>query len=197
MKLVLASRNAHKARELGDILVGWEVEPLRVEAEPPEETGASFRENARLKADFGRRHAPGEAWVVGEDSGLEVEGLGGAPGVRSARFAGAHGDDDANLERLLSALAGVEGAGRRARYVCELVALGPGDREVAARGELAGRIARERRGAEGFGYDPAFLPDGEERTVAELGNAWKAAHSHRAEAARALAARLSAAVGSQ
>jgi XTP/dITP diphosphohydrolase len=195
VRLVLASQNAHKARELGEILTGWRVEPLTSDAEPPEETGATFEANARLKAAFGRAQADPDSWVVGEDSGLEVVGLGGAPGVRSARFAGEHGDDAANLERLLVELDGVEGDGRKGRYVCELVALAPDGREVRARGELAGRIAAERRGSEGFGYDPVFVPEGEARTVAELGNAWKAQHSHRARAARALARALSGAAG--
>jgi XTP/dITP diphosphohydrolase len=195
VRLVLASRNPHKARELAEILMGWEVESLATDAEPPAETGTTFAENARLKARFGRLHAAADAWVVGEDSGLEVDGLAGAPGVHSARFAGGHGDDRANLERLLDELAGAEGDGRRGRYVCELVALAPDGREVGARGELAGRIAPEPRGSEGFGYDPVFVPEGEDRTVAELGNAWKAANSHRAEAARALAPALRAAAG--
>jgi XTP/dITP diphosphohydrolase len=193
--LVLASRNAHKARELADILAGWEVKPLATEGEPPEESGVTFAENARLKARFGRGHAGPDAWVVGEDSGLEVDGLGGEPGVLSARYAGEHGDDWANVERLLSELSDVEGDGRRARYVCELVAIAPDGREVGARGELAGGIATEPRGSEGFGYDPVFVPDGEARTVAELGNAWKAVNSHRAEAARALARALSPPAG--
>jgi XTP/dITP diphosphohydrolase len=195
VKLVLASRNAHKARELGEILAGWDVEPLETDAEPPEETGETFAENARIKAAFGRAHADPEAWVAGEDSGLEVAGLGGAPGVRSARYAGEHGDDLANTGQLLAELAGVEGEGRRGRYVCELVALDPNGREVGARGELSGRIATAPRGSEGFGYDPVFVPDGEELTVAELGNGWKAEHSHRAQAARALARALSGAAG--
>jgi len=193
--LVLASRNLHKARELADILSGWEVDALTTDAEPPEETGETFAENARLKAEFGRRHVASGVWVVGEDSGLEVQGLGGGPGVRSARYAGTHGDDEANLERLLAELEGVEGEGRRGRYVSELVALAPDGREVGVRGELAGRIATEPRGSEGFGYDPVFVPDDEERTVAELGNAWKARHSHRAQAARALVRALSEARG--
>jgi XTP/dITP diphosphohydrolase len=194
-KLVLASQNAHKVRELGEILIGWRVEPLASDVEPPEETGTTFEENARLKAAFGREHADPDAWVAGEDSGLEVAGLGGGPGVLSARFAGEHGDDAANLERLLTELDGVEGEGRKGRYVCEIVALAPDGRELRARGELAGRISDERRGSEGFGYDPVFVPEGEVRTVAELGNAWKAQHSHRAQAARALARALSRAAG--
>ena len=121
--------------------------------------------------------------MLGEDSGLEVEGLGGAPGVRSARYAP---EGQAAIERLLRELRGIEGDGRRARYVCELVALSPERVEARGTGVLEGRIAEEARGSEGFGYDPVFVPDGEERTVAELGNAWKSRHSHRARAARAL-----------
>jgi XTP/dITP diphosphohydrolase len=118
--------------------------------------------------------------VLGEDSGIEVDGLGGRPGIESARFAAGR-----PVERLLKELEGVEGDGRRGRYVCELVALGPtGERRGT--GVLEGRIAEEPRGAEGFGYDPIFVPEGEERTVAELGDDWKRANSHRARAARAL-----------
>ena len=116
--------------------------------------------------------------------------LGGAPGIRSARYAGPDATDAENLARLLRDLAGVGEAGRAARYVCELVALGPGGEEVRASGTLAGRIADTPRGSSGFGYDPVFVPAGEERTVAELGDTWKARESHRAQAARALAARL-------
>jgi XTP/dITP diphosphohydrolase len=116
--------------------------------------------------------------MLGEDSGLEVAALGGAPGVRSARY-GAEGGEA--IERLLRELRGIED--RRARYVCELVLLGPSGEELRGSGVLKGRIAREPRGSEGFGYDPVFLPAGEEQTVAELGNAWKAENSHRARAA--------------
>src|SRR5204863_10038014 len=109
---------------------------------------------------------------------IEVAALGGAPGLRSARWA------DDGVARLLEELRGVEDRG--AMYVCELVALAPDGSEFRGTGVLEGRIAQERRGSEGFGYDPIFVPDGEERTVAELGNAWKAENSHRARAARAL-----------
>jgi XTP/dITP diphosphohydrolase len=121
--------------------------------------------------------------MLGEDSGLEVEGLGGAPGIRSARYAP---EGQEAVARLLEELRGVEGDVRGARYVCELVALSPEGVEVRGTGTLEGRIATDARGSEGFGYDPVFVPDGEQRTVAELGNAWKALHSHRARAARAL-----------
>jgi XTP/dITP diphosphohydrolase len=119
--------------------------------------------------------------MLGEDSGIEAAGLGGAPGVRSARFAA--GDP---VGALLAALDGVPD--RRARYVSELVALSPAGDEHRGTGVLAGAIAAEPRGAQGFGYDPIFVPEGEERTVAELGDAWKREHSHRARAARALRA---------
>jgi len=115
--------------------------------------------------------------VLGEDSGLEVGALGGAPGIRSARY-GAEGGEA--IERLLGELGGVED--RAARYVCELVLLGPGGEELRGSGVLEGRIAEEPRGSEGFGYDPVFVPAGEERTVAELGDDWKARNSHRARA---------------
>jgi XTP/dITP diphosphohydrolase len=181
VKLLLASRNPNKLRELRQALAGWEVALVDAPGEPVED-GATFAENARIKARYGRGHAPPDAWVAGEDSGIEVEALGGRPGIESARWA-ADG-----VARLLEELEGV--SERRARYVCELVALGPDGEELAARGTLAGTIAHERRGSEGFGYDPIFVPDGETATVAELGNAWKAEHSHRAKAARALAAQL-------
>jgi XTP/dITP diphosphohydrolase len=119
------------------------------------------------------------AWILGEDSGLEVAGLGGRPGIESARFAGGR-----HVERLLGELEGIED--RRARYVCELVALSPEGDELRGTGILAGRIGHEPRGSEGFGFDPIFVPDGEARTVAELGDEWKAENSHRARAAAAL-----------
>jgi XTP/dITP diphosphohydrolase len=182
LKAGLASRNPNKARELERLLPGWTIEPLDVDDYPPE-TGETYHENARKKAAFGRGRAEADAWVLGEDSGIEVDGLGGAPGVQSARSGG---NDPVGW--LLERLRGVEGDGRRARYVSELVALGPSGVELRGTGTLSGRIADGPRGTEGFGYDPIFVPDGETRTVAELGNDWKAQHSHRARAARALLA---------
>ena len=119
--------------------------------------------------------------MLGEDSGLEVGALGGAPGIRSARY-GAEGGEA--IARLLGELRGAEH--RAARYVCELVLLGPGGEELRGSGVLEGGIAEEPRGSEGFGYDPVFVPAGEERTVAELGNEWKLRNSHRARATQAL-----------
>ena len=166
------------------LLPGWELEPLEADGYP-EEGGDSYYENARTKAVHGRSVGPADAWMLGEDSGLEVAALGGAPGVRSARY-GAEGGEA--IERLLRELAGVED--RRGRYVCELVLLGPDGEELRGSGVLKGRIAREARGSEGFGYDPVFLPAAEEQTVAELGNAWKSENSHRARAAADLRAQL-------
>lgn len=173
----LASQNAHKLEELRAALPGWELELLGAAEFPPEE-GDTYYENARGKAEFGRSLAGPEAWTIGEDSGIELAALGGAPGMRSARWA------DDGVARALEELADVDD--RRARYVCELVALAPAGEERRGTGILDGTIAEERRGSEGFGYDPIFVPDGEAQTVAELGNAWKREHSHRALAARAL-----------
>ena len=179
---VLCSRNAHKARELERLLPGWTIEPLDCDDYPPE-TGATYYENARIKAVFGREHADG--WVLAEDSGLEVEVLGGRPGVLSARYAP---EGEPAVAKLLGELEGVED--RRARYISELVFLPPAGGESRGTGTLEGHIALESAGSEGFGYDPIFVPDGEERTGAELGNEWKAENSHRARAARALLAAL-------
>jgi XTP/dITP diphosphohydrolase len=122
--------------------------------------------------------------VLGEDSGIEVDALGGGPGIASARWA------EDGVARLLEELDGVED--RRARYVCELVGLSPAGEELRGRGVLEGRIAEGRRGSEGFGYDPILVPEGEQLTVAELGDEWKSRHSHRARAAQALAEAIQA-----
>jgi XTP/dITP diphosphohydrolase len=187
LKAVLSSHNENKLRELGALLPGWELDLLGA-AEFPEEVGLTYYDNALEKARFGREHGDREAWMLGEDSGLEVEALGGAPGIRSARFAP---EGPEAVAKLLAELRGVESEGRGARYVCELVALSPEGAELRGTGILEGRIAEEARGSEGFGYDPVFVPEGETRTVAELGNAWKSRNSHRARAARALVEDLS------
>jgi XTP/dITP diphosphohydrolase len=174
----LASGNRHKLEELRAALPGWELELLETDREYPPEDGATYYENARGKAEFGRMAASPEEWVLGEDSGIEVAALGGRPGIASARWT-ADG-----VARLLEELGGVDD--RRARYVCELVALGPDEEERRGTGVLEGTIATQRRGDQGFGYDPIFVPLGETRTVAELGNAWKRANSHRARAAASL-----------
>jgi XTP/dITP diphosphohydrolase len=179
IRAVLASSNENKLHELQHAMEGWTLELLSALDYPPE-SGATYLENARAKAEFGRTRAPGK-WILGEDSGVEIEGLGGGPGIRSSRWATGR-----EAERALEELTGVERDGRRARYVCELVAISPERTEYRGTGILEGRIAEEASGTEGFGFDPVFVPKGEERTVAELGNEWQRNHSHRARAARAL-----------
>src|SRR5205085_10027302 len=122
---------------------------------------------------------PGE-WILGEDSGIEAAALDGRPGVYSARW----GKPGSSVDQLVRELDGVED--RRARYVSALVCFTPEGKELHAIGTLDGAVAHERRGSEGFGYDPVFIPDGETRTVAELGNTWKATNSHRARAVQTL-----------
>jgi XTP/dITP diphosphohydrolase len=182
VRIVLASGNAHKARELGRLLEGWEVETFA--GGLPEETGETFVENARLKARHVHAALGGAEWVLADDSGIEAAALHGVPGVRSARYAGEDATDEQNLAKLIGALA--ESDDRRVRYVAELVAIAPDGGEVTARGELTGTLAAAPRGTGGFGYDPAFVPDGETRTVAEMSPGEKDAISHRARAARAL-----------
>jgi XTP/dITP diphosphohydrolase len=179
----LASSNENKLRELSGALYGWKLELLDADEYPPED-GETYYENARVKAEYGRTIQP-DRWVLGEDSGIEIEGLGGGPGVQSARWAAGK-----EAERAVSELRGVEGEGRRARYVCELVALSPEGAELRGTGILEGRIAEEPSGTGGFGFDPVFIPEGEEHTIAELGDDWKRENSHRARAARALLANL-------
>ena len=174
LKARLASQNEHKLAELRAALPAWELGLLDAESFPPEK-GASYYENAAAKARFGRGLAADD-WVLGEDSGIEAAALGGRPGVESARWA------DDGVAALLDALEGVDD--RRARYVCELVAVGPHGEERGT-GTLEGTVAHEPQGSEGFGYDPIFVPDGETRTVAELSSSWKARSPPRAGSPRA------------
>lgn len=178
----LCSQNEHKRAELARVLAGWRLELLGIEEYPPE-TGETFYENALAKARYGREVGPAEEWMLGEDSGLELDALGGLPGVRTARWAAGR-----HVEKALEALAGEEN--RAGRYVCELVAVSPEGRVLRGTGVLEGMIALRAAGREGFGFDPVFVPSGESQTVAELGNGWKAERSHRARAARALLAAL-------
>jgi len=192
---VLASGNAGKLRELKALLVplGLTLVPqaaLGIEAIP--ETATSFLGNALLKA----RHAAGGAQLpaLADDSGLEVDALGGQPGVHSARFAGEGASDGANVRRLLAELEGVAPENRRARYQCviALVRSATDEAPLIARGTWEGHILEAPRGEGGFGYDPVFLPESERRSAAELSPAEKNAVSHRAQALTALVARLRA-----
>jgi XTP/dITP diphosphohydrolase len=175
----LCSQNAHKLEELRAALPGWRIELLEAD-DWPEEDGTTYYQNARTKADFGRSVAGPGVWTIGEDSGIECDALAGGPGVQSARWATAGAQAEALLERLAGE------TNRRARMVAELVCLSPGGAEFRGAGVLDGTIAGERRGEGGFGYDPVFVPKGFDRTVAELGDDWKRANSHRARAAQAL-----------
>jgi XTP/dITP diphosphohydrolase len=186
--IVLASANPHKAAEFARLLPGYDVTPY--DGELPPETGTTFLENARLKALHVHRATGAPAWVLADDSGIEAAALGGAPGVYSARYAGEDATDAQNLAKLLDALGGRDD--RRVRYVAELVAVSPEGAQLHARGELRGTLAVEPRGHGGFGYDPAFVADGETRTVAEMSAAEKDAISHRARAAAALRPQLPA-----
>ena len=185
MKAVLASQNRHKLEELRSSLPGWELDTLEAK-DWPEETGETYYENALIKARFGREHADPAVWVLGEDSGIEAAALDGAPGLHSARWAPGLDQADALLDRLAGE------SERRARMVTELVALAPDGEELRGFGVLEGELATERRGAAGFGYDPIFIPAGDTRTVAEIGDEWKRLNSHRARAAQALVAAIEA-----
>jgi XTP/dITP diphosphohydrolase len=182
MRALLATTNPHKARELRSLL-GFELETEGVDVD---ETGETFAANALLKARAAAVIAPPGTIALGEDSGIAVVALGGEPGVRSARFAGP--DDAARRRALLARMQGVDD--RRAAYVCALAAVLPDGRELVVEGRLEGQLADDERGTSGFGYDPIFVPEGEQRTVAELGQSRKDEISHRARAAEALSAEL-------
>jgi len=190
MRVVLATSNADKARELVAILeaAGVEADPRPEELGEVEETGATLVENATLKAAAVARVAGRGA--VGDDTGLFVEALDGAPGVRSSRYAGPDATYAENVAKLLSALDGVAEP-RRARFETAAVYVEPSGRRVVAVGALEGEIALAARGENGFGYDPVFLPDEVGgRTLAELDDDEKHAISHRGRAFRALADQL-------
>ncbi len=182
MTLLIATRNAHKLAEIramlpGIDLVGTETWP---HVPDPDETGTTFEANAIIKA---------QAWcaatglpALADDSGLEVDALGGAPGIHSARYAGAHGDTAANNDKLLNALAEVPEAKRGARFVCALALARPGQAPCVLRAACEGRIAETPAGCGGFGYDPLFIPEGYAASFAELPAEVKATLSHRARA---------------
>ncbi|MBO8184828.1 RdgB/HAM1 family non-canonical purine NTP pyrophosphatase [Streptomyces spirodelae] len=189
-RLILATRNAHKVTELKAILAdaGLELDLVGADAYPEvpdvKETGVTFAENALLKA-----HALARATslpAVADDSGLCVDVLGGAPGIFSARWAGRHGDDSANLKLLLAQLADIDSAHRGAHFECAAALALPDGTERVVSGQLRGTLRYAPVGDGGFGYDPILQPEGETRTCAELGPAEKNAISHRGKAFRAL-----------
>jgi XTP/dITP diphosphohydrolase len=194
--VALASRNPGKIREILAICSEWPVRWMTADRDPgpwPEvdETGTTYLENARLKAEA-LTQARGMASLA-DDSGIEVDALGGAPGPRSARFAGEHASDRENLDRLIELIRDVPPAGRGARYRCVAVLILPDRSELVGEGTCEGTLIVEPRGSGGFGYDPIFVPAGGSQTMAELGSEEKNRISHRGRALRALGAGLSAA----
>jgi XTP/dITP diphosphohydrolase len=185
MRLVAATRNDHKLRELGEILAGVELVPLPDGFEPPPEDGEAFADNALIKARAARAATATAAFA--DDSGIEASALGGRPGVRSARYAGQDATDEENLQKLLGEVTEA-GDDRRVAYVCVIAYVDDDGAEHLFEGRCEGNLATAPRGSGGFGYDPAFVPadrdDG--RTMAELPPDEKDAISHRGRAARAL-----------
>jgi XTP/dITP diphosphohydrolase len=193
MQLILASRNAHKLREIERILGRkFVVGDLssRDEVAEIDESGSSYEENAILKAVTVSRQLPG--LIIADDSGLEVDALGGAPGIYSARYAGANASDKEKIAKLLSRLAkvDVQSDQRPARFRCVLAVARDGQVLATFEGVVEGKIAERPRGSHGFGYDPVFIPNGFKETFAELPEQVKNNISHRAKAIRKLQARL-------
>jgi len=195
-RVALATRNAHKVVEVRRILdeVHLDIDLVGLDAFPdvPDvaETGLTFEANALLKARAVA--AATDLPAIADDSGLAVDVLGGMPGIFSARWAGRHGDDLANLDLLLAQLTDVADPNRGAAFVCAAAFVTPTGQEEVVRGELRGNLTRGPRGSNGFGYDPIFVPDGESRTTAEMSAREKDAISHRGLAFLSLADRISA-----
>jgi XTP/dITP diphosphohydrolase len=185
-RMVLATRNQHKLRELAEILDDVELLALPDDVELPPEVGDTFADNALDKARTAHRATGLPA--IGDDSGIAARGLGGRPGVRSARYAGEHATDEENLQLLLREVG--ETDDRRVAYVAAIAYVGAQGDELVVEGRCDGELAREPRGTGGFGYDPAFIPDDtgpdDTRTMAELDPTEKHAISHRGRAGRAL-----------
>ena len=192
MRVVLATRNPGKVRELARILAPYGLELQGADYDPGPETGASFAENALAKAREAVAHTGLPA--VADDSGLTVEALNGMPGIFSARWAGAHGDDLANLELVLGQLADVPDERRGAAFVCAAAYALPDGRSDVVTAQMHGALIRAPRGTNGFGYDPVFVPDGYIVTSAELDPDEKDAISHRGKAFRELAPLLAQAL---
>jgi XTP/dITP diphosphohydrolase len=189
-RLAIASRNPGKIREILAICADWPVEWLTADDRWPDvhETGATYQENASLKARAVARAVGAPA--VADDSGIEVDALGGAPGPRSARYAGEGASDETNLRALIKAISGVPASGLTARYRCVAAVAWPEGPEVSAEGTCEGLLQTRPRGSGGFGYDPIFVPAGWDLTMAELSPEEKDRISHRGRAFRALGERL-------
>jgi XTP/dITP diphosphohydrolase len=214
---MLCTGNVHKVTELQQLLPHWQLHSMPAGTVLPEETGATLLDNARIKAFGGREliaqgavqlettalsgpaalplppappYRAALPWVIADDSGLCVDALNGAPGVHSARFAGPSATDADNVNALLERLAACSDHGIAARFECVLVAVSPSGDELVATGQVHGHIITSPRGTTGFGYDPIFVPDGSNKTFAELGPAVKDSMSHRARAAASLSTQL-------
>lgn len=184
--LIIATGNLHKVEEFNGLLSGSIFEVLSAQTcggmPAVDETGSTFAANAQLKAGALRAHAPADAWVLADDSGLEVDALDGAPGVYSARYAGPAASDRDNMEKLLDALQTVPKTARCARFRCALCVIAPTGDIRHYDGCCEGRIDMEPHGRQGFGYDPIFIPNGYSQSFAQLGDAIKRQLSHRAKA---------------
>lgn len=186
--LWISTTNKNKLNEFQNILAGQidihSVGELKFYSAPPE-TGTTFEDNARIKARTLKALKSG-IWVVADDSGLEAEGLSGLPGVHSARYAGDKAGDAENVAKLLKMIQIRSASNRQAQMVCVLVAFDPSGKEHVIRSVVKGQIAQTARGKSGFGYDPVFIPEGQDKTYAELGAAVKNQSSHRSQAIREL-----------
>ena len=185
MELWIATSNSNKVKELKDLITGRDIQ-LHSQNEidyytSPKETGDTFYENATIKAEsFYKTLNKAEAYVIAEDSGLVVEGLNNLPGIHSARYAGANARDSENNAKLLKMLKLKSPVNRNAYFHCSICLLGPDGIKKEFSGQIKGQIAKKLSGTSGFGYDPLFIPDGQETTMAELGSPYKNKHSHRA-----------------
>lgn len=189
MELWVATSNEGKLREIRSLLMEKNIE-VHAQGEldyfsPPPETGTTFEANARLKAKALKAVKP-DCWVMGEDSGLEVEGLSKMPGIHSARYAGPKASAAENNAKLLKMLDLRSFNQRAAKFICVMVVYDPAGKEHVFSGTLPGEIAKKAQGTTGFGYDPIFIPEGETKTLAELGAALKNKISHRSQALRQL-----------
>ncbi len=186
MELWISTTNQGKLNEfrniMGSIAELHSVSELKSYSAPPE-NGKTFTENARIKAKTLKAIKPG-VWVLADDSGLEVEGLGGLPGIHSARYAGEKAKDAENVAKLLKMLQIRSPGNRKALFRCALVAYDPSGAEYVVDGVVNGTISSNARGTTGFGYDPVFIPEGNDKTFSELGIAVKNQISHRAKAIR-------------
>lgn len=188
MELWIATGNKGKVKEYELLLK--EIPDLHVHTQseingftPRPEDGKSFEENARIKAKT-LKAVKNNVWIFGEDAGLEVEGLGGLPGIHTARYAGPKASDNENVAKLLKMMTIRPMSNRKARFVCTLVVYTPQGEEWVFQGQMAGEISKTPQGQMGFGYDPVFVPTGETQTLAQLGYGYKTQHSHRSLAFR-------------